>query len=227
MHQSIEELVGKIREINLRGPIAAEGRGSGRYGLALERELGIEKNSSKAPDFKGIEIKTKASAKLQTLFSRTPSRYTGCANALDVLHTHGYDKKGRRQLYTSMTSKGDSLGFSIQLAEHYISVVRNNEEIMQYDNERLEQALISKHTESAFVTVQTHDQGATCTFDSLVHCKQPSFARLRELIDTGHIYLDFTLSVKNGKARDHGFLWRINGTEIEAIFAETHKYNLL
>ena len=104
----IEELIEKLRDLNSRGWINSEGSGSGRYGLALERELSIPRNSDKKPDFKGIELKTKASAKLQTLFSRTPSRHTGCSNNLDLIQSWGYrDKKtGRQQLYTSINCEG-------------------------------------------------------------------------------------------------------------------------
>ena len=56
MNTPIEDLVEKLKAINSRGWINSEGTGSGRYGLALERELSIPRNSSKNPDFKGIEI---------------------------------------------------------------------------------------------------------------------------------------------------------------------------
>ncbi|MDP6905642.1 MAG: MvaI/BcnI family restriction endonuclease, partial [Verrucomicrobiota bacterium] len=117
MSEPIEELISKMRDLYSRGYVPAEGTGSGRYGLALERELGIASNSSKKPDFKGIELKTKAGATLQTLFSRTPSHYTGCSDKLDLTLSHGYEKKGRQQLYTSMNSEGDSLGFSVVAME--------------------------------------------------------------------------------------------------------------
>ena len=151
--EPIEELVAKLNDLYSSGWIKAEGTGSGRYGLALERELSISKNSSKKPDFKGIELKTKASSKLQTLFSRTPSRHTGCSNNLDLIESWGYqDKKtGRQQLYTSINSEGDSLGFSIRHQNDYIQVLNGSTELLQYDLDRLEEALISKHSESAFI----------------------------------------------------------------------------
>ena len=227
MPSAIEELLQKIRDINTRGPVKVDGKGSGRYGDALEFELGISKNSSKNPDFKGIEIKSKASAKLQTLFSRTPSRYTGCKSSLHLLETHGYNKGGRLQLYTSMSSKGDSMGFSIQLESEYISVVRNGEEVMQYDNHRLQEALSKKHSESAFVSVRVCSDPSFCTFDSLLYCKSPSFPKPPKLIRDGDVFLDLTLALKeNGKAKDHGFLWRVPESKVPQIFSESKVFSL-
>src|SRR5262249_28372430 len=67
-----EILFAKLRELRALGSIPVTGKGSGRFGLAIERALGISPNSSKTPDFMGIELKTKHDATLQTLFSRTP-----------------------------------------------------------------------------------------------------------------------------------------------------------
>lgn len=53
---AIEGLVARLRRLNENGPVAAEGRGSVRYGLALERGFGIPRNSSKASDFRGNRL---------------------------------------------------------------------------------------------------------------------------------------------------------------------------
>ena len=70
-----EILFTKLRELKARGPLAVNQKGSGRFGLAIENALGLPKNSSKDPDFMGIELKTKQGDTLQTLFSRTPTSY--------------------------------------------------------------------------------------------------------------------------------------------------------
>src|SRR4029077_2949328 len=51
------ELLKKLRAICARGFILSARRGDTGVGATLERELGIRTNSSKAPDYKGIEIK--------------------------------------------------------------------------------------------------------------------------------------------------------------------------
>ncbi|MGC6448789.1 MAG: MvaI/BcnI family restriction endonuclease [Rubripirellula sp.] len=223
----IEDLLSRIREINRNGPTSIEGTGSGRYGLALERELGIEKNSSKKPDFYGIEIKTKASANLQTLFSRTPSEYLSCRNSLGLLQEYGYEKNGRTQLYTSVNSKGDSLGFRLSSIDDQVVLNYGPVAVLTYHNKRLIEALKSKHTESVFVEVQPITGQKMCYYPKLQHCSEPSFDNFLALLHSGKIFLDLTLSLKNRVARDHGFLWRLPADEVPSLFANIEEYELI
>ena len=226
--EPIEDLVSRIREINKNGPTLIEGAGSGKYGLALERELGIEKNSSKKPDFRGIEIKTKATSKLQTLFSRTPSEYLSCGDRLGTLRKYGYENKdGRTQLYTSVNHDGDSLGFRIVVLAGQVILKRGPESVLSYENTRLTKALKSKHSESAFVTVKPVNHNTTYYYPTLQHCREPSFEKFLILLRSSKIYLDLTLSVKNGVAKDHGFLWRIPSDELPNLFEHIEEYALM
>lgn len=228
MIQPIEDLVSRIRKINKNGSTSIEGAGSGRYGLALERELGIDQNSSKKPDFRGIEIKTKATSKLQTLFSRTPSEYLGCGNRLDVLQKYGYkNKDGRTQLYTSVNHAGDSLGFHLIALAGQVILKRGPEAVLAYDYSRLTKALKSKHSETAFVTVKPAERSSTCHYPTLQHCREPSFEKFLTLLQSSKIYLDLTLSVKNGVAKDHGFLWRLPSDELPNLFEHIEEYALM
>lgn len=51
-----------------------------------------------------------------------------------------------------------------------------------------------------------------------IYCKWPSILNFLDLVNDGKINLDFTLSQKNGKIQDHGFLWRIKQESIEASY---------
>jgi hypothetical protein len=89
----IEILIKKLKKLGALGFLPVHGKGSGRFGLALEKHLGIPQNSSKDADFMGIELKTKHDNSLQTLFSRTPTKYIGCklkrqVNQLQVFSTN-------------------------------------------------------------------------------------------------------------------------------------------
>lgn len=53
------ELLGRFRELAARGPLLAIGQGDMSIGLTIETALGIKRNSSRKPDYKGIEIKAK------------------------------------------------------------------------------------------------------------------------------------------------------------------------
>jgi len=62
------KLFRKLRGLVQHGWRKVESKGSGRFGLTIEKSLGIPPNSSRTPDFMGIEIKTKRDNSLQTFF---------------------------------------------------------------------------------------------------------------------------------------------------------------
>ena len=76
------ELLNKLREIHRRGFIQGISHGDTNVGMTLENLLGIEPNTSKSPDYKGIELKTSrqlgqavqkiSKTKKVTLFTKTP-----------------------------------------------------------------------------------------------------------------------------------------------------------
>lgn len=214
-----EILFSKIQAL---GTIKVNSKGSGRYGLALEQALGIDANSSKEADFMGIELKTKFGNSLQTLFSRIPTRYLSGENKSQFFHMNSsYDsKRERNALYTSFSSKPDALGFSLKVEQHTVTVNRFAEKVMEYDAEQLEEALLSKHSQTAFIAVSPVKKSnpEVMTINSVKYCKWPSILRFMKLVEIGEIFLDFTLSEKQGKIKDHGFLWRIRSQSIEQLY---------
>lgn len=223
-------LVRQMRNLWARGYLPVKEKGSGRFGLALERHLNIPPNSSKTPDFMGIELKTKRDKSLQTLFSKVPTEYTGCNSKKELVQNHGYfdEKRNRQALYTSFNSEGDSLGFSLKANNDFVSVVKDGTELLRYNCDLLEEALLSKHTESAYISVSTRkgsNNEQECRFDELIYCKRPSMRRFLKMIDKGDVNLDFTLSIKNERVRDHGFLWRVKADAITDLYLSNDTSN--
>ncbi len=221
----------KIKSLHRRGAIPVKGIGSGRFGLAVEHALGIPPNSDKNADFMGIEIKTKTDNSLQTLFSRVPSRYIGCADKKELVEQHGYydEKRSRQALYTSFSSKPDTLGFSLSVRNQEILISKNGTELLAYQSELLEAALLSKHSETAYIKLslgKSDPNKVQCKIEQFLYGRWPSIIRFMRLISEGKVYLDFTLSINSGKVRDHGFLWRIVPDAIEKLYLETEVINL-
>lgn len=214
-----EILFSKLRTL---GTVKVSGRGSGRYGLAIENALGIAANSSKDADFMGIELKTKYGSTLQTLFSRVPTRYAQEGNKSKFFDQHAsYDaKRNRRALYTSFSSKPDRFGFTLGVDGHTLTVSRNASIVLEYDAEQIEEALLSKHSQTAFISVRpTKKNGKEIiSVESVKYCKWPSILRFLQLVQSGEIHLDFTLSEKGSGVKDHGFLWRIRSDSLEKLY---------
>lgn len=225
-----EILFRKLKELKRRGFIPVKARGSGRFGLTIEESLGIPPNSNKTPDFMGIEIKTKRDRSLQTLFSKVPTRYVECIDKRDLLSRYGYydDQKNRQALYTSFSSIPDTLGFYLEVRGHNIAIINHEEIVLEYDAEVLESSLLSKHSQSAFVNleVQKRDGREECRVESAVFCKWPSVLRFLNLTEEGKIYLDFTLSQKADKIKDHGFLWRIQSESLTDLYLWSNRQAL-
>ena len=217
-----EILFRKLTELKTKGYLAVVGKGSGRYGLTIEHHLGIPPNSDKQADFMGIELKTKHSKTLQTLFSRVPNKYIACKNKSELVSNYGYEDKPRHRkaLYTSFNASGDSLGFTLSVIGNKIVVKNKGNRILEYDPESIEMALLLKHSQTAFInlSVRKHQGKDECCPESALYCKWPSIIRFLKLISSGDIYLDFTLSQANGRTRDHGFLWRIRTDALPMLY---------
>jgi len=220
----------KLSELKSRGYIKVEGKSTGRFGLAIEKWLGIPPNSSKSPDFMGIELKTKFGKTLQTLFSRTPSRYTGVANKTALVGKYGYHDpvKNRQALYTSFSSTPDPLGFQLTVKRDRIVVVHSGVELLEFDAERIEAALLSKHSQTAFVALSKRVRKGKeeCRVESATYCKGPSIIRFLRLVESNRVYLDFTISQKGAKVKDHGFLWRIRSDAVSELYLYNEEQSL-
>ncbi|VAX09723.1 hypothetical protein MNBD_GAMMA25-1239 [hydrothermal vent metagenome] len=230
-HTPIEILTDKLKRLRNRNFLPVHRSGSGRYGLTLERYLSIPQNSSKDPDFMGIELKTKYGKGLQTLFSRVPSQYLACKDKNELVEKFGYADKARkrRALYTSFNNTPDSLGFYLANKPDRLVVNKKQLEILEYDDSVLEDALLSKHNETAYISVSKKwlkNGNAGCRFDQLLYCKTPSLLRFMKMAKDGNVYLDFTLSEKQGRVKDHGFLWRVPKEAIGELYLETRLIDL-
>ena len=227
----IDILVEKLKRLRRRDYLPVHGKGTGRYGLSLEHYLSIPQNSSKEADFMGIELKTKHGKTLQTLFSRVPTRYLACKDKNQLVEKFGYfdEKRKRQALYTSFNNTPDSFGFHLATLKDKIVVNKKKIEILEYDDSVLEEALLSKHNETAYVTVSSTrlaNDKTGCRFDQLLYCKTPSLFSFMHMANDGNVYLDFTLSETDGRVKDHGFLWRVPQEAIGDLYLKTQLIDL-
>lgn len=215
-------LMRKLRELKNRGFIPVRGKGTGRFGLAIENSLGIPQNSDKSPDFMGIELKTKQDRSLQTLFSRVPTRYTGCPDKRTLVEIYGYfdNKRNRQALYTSFNNQEDSLGFRLKGQTERVEIFKEGTSLLEYDAEVLEAALLTKHSQTAYITLTSRRKNGVeeCCVDSVLYCKWPSIIRFLRLIKSGSVFLDFTLSISGDRVKDHGFLWKIRSSALGDLY---------
>lgn len=221
--QSATELLEMLREICRQGFVESRREGPTGVGYTLESLLGIKANSSKAPDFKGIEIKSGrlgSGGKQETrttLFSKTPDWQASALDAKGLLREFGYEdtSTGRRQLYCSVKNVPNTLGLALRVSDDtdYLNLSGGAfETALVWPLEALEGSLRKKHRETFWVKADVRKQAGTEWFRYRIveHTRKPLIGNLSLLLADGTVEMDLTLSIKeSGRTRDHGYLFKL------------------
>ena len=233
-----KELISKLKKVHEKGWIKTLRAGDTGVGFTFETLIDIQANSSKEPDFKGIEIKTSrknGNNNLQTLFSKTPE-WGEYKNRGELVINRGYwdENKNRYALYMTINalvpnSKGWKLKIDYDAEKIYI--LQNNDKTLYYDFGILKNALETKHKETLFIKadvknkINAKDPNEEFFYNEAFLCVGSSFASFLSLIEKGLVSLDFAIHhvPKTKKTRDHGFLWRMNSQYIPMLFKEHKK----
>ena len=238
------ELLKKLKAIHKRGFVPTVVKGDTGVGMTLENLLKIKPNTNKAPDYKGIELKTSrklgkavsqsSRSKKVTLFTNTPDWKRSKFDALGLLETFGYDVEGRRQLYCTVSNVVNQQG--LYLDAHDEVDLYNMAKSKQYTGEvavwaleTLKARLLEKHRETFWVQASStfEDGKEWFRYDSVRHTRKPNAANLASLFDAGIITLDYAMHLKpNGGVRDHGYLFRTTGDKFGHIFPLERVYDL-
>lgn len=245
------ELLAKLRDVGSRGFVRTMRPGPTGVGFTLESMLGIKANSRRAPDYKGIEIKSarvgsKGKSKTRSnLFSLTPNWGTSPYSALRALQTFGrLSKRQRREINCTLSSTPNAtFGFYLRQDPH-VDVLNSlrgspggvaqitDEMIFCWEMARLRDALITKHHETFWVKAESRGANVTEEFRyfEVEHTRSPMVANLGPLIESGHVELDFLLSIRSTgrgeRARDHGYLFKIWEYDRHLLFGTPRKYSL-
>ena len=248
-HQSIAiELLHKIKVIHDSGFIPSVTMGDPGVGDTLEHALGIARNNSKSPDYKGIELKTTRLTRhgsgraetRSTLFTRVPD------NGLtyrEIVETYGKWQiprgatEARLQLYETFSTQrinAYGLGLEVNSASDKLEMLYAQDDklgrfVSSWKMENLRSTLLLKHHETFWVKAVSEDRNGREFFryDKILHTKQPNASLLAPLLDIGKITLDLAAHFKSdGKWRDHGMLFKMKPTEIALLLGEPVEYDL-
>ena len=237
-----EELLDKLKIISQEGWIKTVTQGDTGVGATLEHCLGIEKNSSKQPDYNGIELKAKRQgSKLKTatrsnLFAQVPDwKISFLKSSAQILDTYGYYRDDAYRLNCSVSSiKPNSQGLQLIVDEnddllHEIYQENNQKkDVVSWRFETLRKRLLSKHNETFWV-------GAACTkikgveyfhYTDVIHTKKPSASIFHSLLSQGIITLDHLIKKQNGAVREKGPLFKIKPSDLELLFPSPSSYIL-
>tara|TARA_R110001592_G_scaffold363133_1_gene680644 strand:+ start:5326 stop:6504 length:1179 start_codon:yes stop_codon:yes gene_type:complete len=232
------ELLAKLRLIAAQGPIPSLVQADTSVGRTLETALGIDINSSKQPDYKGIELKSFRGNRKnrKNLFAQVPdwslSKFKSSAEILDAF---GYERGDDYKLYCTVSAiTRNSQGLALKLDSEIKQLIENSEkpevgDFVVWTLETLHSRLKEKHKETFWVEAYStyindieHFQ-----YSFVEHTKKPIISQFNLLIEQGIITLDHLIKRNpKGKVVEKGPLFKIKPKGIELLFPPSEKYDL-
>jgi hypothetical protein len=232
------ELLAMLRKVASAGPIPSMVAADTSVGRTLEKALGIDINSSKQPDYKGIELKSFRSSRTnrKNLFAQVPewplSKFKSSAEILDAF---GYHREEDFKLYCTVSAiTRNSQGLSLKLDPDLKQLIENSNrpeigDFVIWTLGTLHKRLLEKHKETFWVEASsTYIDGREYFQYSLVeHTKKPIASQFDILIDQGIITLDHLIKRNSkGKVVEKGPLFKIKPKGIDLLFPPSDKYSL-
>ncbi|MBN2777538.1 MAG: MvaI/BcnI restriction endonuclease family protein [Bacteroidales bacterium] len=233
------ELLAMLRKVASAGPIPSMVAADTSVGRTLETALGININSSKKPDYKGIEIKSFRSNRTnrKNLFAQVPDwTLSQFKSSAEILDEFGYYSKTDFKLYCTVSAiRRNSQGLSLRLDSEIKQLVENSNkpeigDFVIWPLNTLHNRLLEKHKETFWVeAISTYISGLEHFQYSIVeHTKKPIISQFDILIDQGIITLDHLIKRNSkGKVVEKGPIFKIKPKALDLLFPPSDKYNLI
>lgn len=242
-----DELLSKLEDIHKKGFIPSITKGDPGVGDTLEHELGISRNNSKKPDYKGIELKAsritkngvKKTVTRSTLFSKVPDGGLSYSQILDKygkMQIPRGETVPRKQIYETLSAKrynAYGLKFVVDYDKDRLNLIDDaqpNPNIVSYwEMEILRKTLLTKHPETFWVkaAAEMRPDLEYFRYDYAIHTKNPNTYLLAALIDNGEITADLAAHINpDGGYRDHGLLFKILPQDLHDLLSEDNTYDL-
>jgi hypothetical protein len=231
-----EELLKKLKKI-AKSPIKSIIKGDTAVGMAVEFALNIVANSSKQPDYKGIELKAGRGEKNRaSLFAQVADwSISPCKSSADILDKYGYQREDDFKLYCTVSAqKVNSQGlrfFYDESADQLIEKDRDNNNVAIWQGTLLRKRLLEKHTETFWINATSIMINGVEHFKliSVTHTKRPLESQLLPLIQSGMITMDHLIKRKGGSkpsVSEKGPLFKIDKRNLAFLFPEPKVYFL-
>lgn len=241
------ELLQKIQIIHNKGFLPSVTIGDPGVGDTLEHELGINRNPSQKPDYKGIELKSTRISRdgierkktRSSLFAKVPDSGMSYREIVEKFGKWQIPREGteaRLQLYETLrVSRFNAydLKLGIDLKNDILKILSLSSNNMQYISswqmENLRHLLQNKHNETFWVKAvsKTIDSIEYFRYDSVTHTRAPNISLFSPLIEADRITVDLAGHFKADRCfRNHGMLFKIHPDDISLLFGEEKTYSL-
>ena len=225
-----QELITKLEAIAARGFIASTVDADTAIGRLLEKEVGIAPNSSRNPDYKGIELKSFRSERSNrmNLFAQVPNwQISKYKSSREILNAFGYERSGVRKLYCSVSARVEnSQGLSLMLdeASGLLYEKSSDESIgnfVTWELDKLHERISAKHAETFWVEADTRREDGIeyFKFKKVEHTRGPILTQFDTLLGIGKIELDHLIKEKpNGSVQEKGPIFKLHHDGLGLLF---------
>ncbi|MDX9854719.1 MAG: MvaI/BcnI restriction endonuclease family protein [Tenuifilaceae bacterium] len=233
------ELLEMLRQVARLGSIPSMLEADTSVGRTLENALGISINSSKQPDYKGIELKSFRGSRKnrKNLFAQVPDwQLSKFKSSAEILDSFGYKRKDDYKLYCTVSAIArNSQGLSLRLDSDIKQIIENSDnpeigDFVVWTLDKLHNRLHEKHKETFWVEAESIviDGREHFQYKFVEHTKKPISSQFDILVDQGIITLDHLIKRNSaGKVVEKGPLFKINPKGLNLLFPPSEKYILV
>lgn len=233
------ELLEMLRQVARLGPIPSMLEADTSVGRTLENALGISINSSKQPDYKGIELKSFRGSRKnrKNLFAQVPDwQLSKFKSSAEILDSFGYKRKDDYKLYCTVSAIArNSQGLSLRLDSDIKQIIENSDnpeigDFVVWTLDKLHNRLHEKHKETFWVEAESIviDGREHFQYKFVEHTKKPISSQFDILVDQGIITLDHLIKRNSaGKVVEKGPLFKINPKGLNLLFPPSERYILV
>ncbi len=234
-----EELLNLLNKIAAKGPVPAMLQADTAIGRTLETLLGIDINSSKKPDYKGIELKSFRDKRgnRKNLFAQVPDwNLSKFKSSAEILNAFGYSRGEDFKLYcTVSTLVRNSQGLKLKMDSEISQLIENSDkssagDFVVWGLETLHKRLLEKHNETFWIAADSITIGGKEHFQykKVEHTKKPIVSQFDILLEQGIITLDHLIKRKpTGSVVEKGPIFKIKPNALDLLFPPSQSYSLL
>jgi hypothetical protein len=234
-----DELLILLNKIAAKGPVPAMLKADTAIGRTLETLLGININSSKKPDYKGIELKSYRDKRgnRKNLFAQVPDwNLSKFKSSAEILNAFGYSRGDDFKLYcTVSTLVRNSQGLKLKMDSEISQLIENSDkssvgDFVVWGLETLHKRLLEKHNETFWIAADSVTIGGKEHFQykKAEHTKKPIVSQFDILLEQGIITLDHLIKRKpSGSVVEKGPIFKIKPNALDLLFPPSQSYSLL
>jgi len=234
-----EELLILLNKIASIGPVPAMLQADTAIGRTLEALLGIDINSSKKPDYKGIELKSYRDKRgnRKNLFAQVPDwNLSKFKSSAAILNAFGYSRGEDFKLYcTVSTLVRNSQGLKLKIDSEINQLIENSDkssigDFVVWGLDTLHKRLLEKHNETFWIAADSLMIGGKehLQYKKVEHTKKPIVSQFDILLEQGIITLDHLIKRKaTGSVVEKGPIFKIKPNALDLLFPPSLSYSLL